>query len=261
MNESMRRSAFGLLPLLAVMVWTSVAAAEGLYWESKVSGMGRDTTVQNYAMPKMIKIVRSDGNVVILRADQEKFLMLNVQRQTYHEMTFAQLESAANTMGAQMAVARGELEKRMKDMSPDQRAAMEKMLPKNFGDTQAAASPVSVKATNETKTIAGHKCTKTIATQDGKQVLTAWIAKDVDGFDALHQDWVTLQKRLSSVAGPLGGGLAEAYSKIDGFPLETETNEVTTQVTKIESRTTPESEFTVPAGYKKEAAGPPNMNP
>ncbi|HET6272967.1 MAG TPA: DUF4412 domain-containing protein, partial [Bacteroidota bacterium] len=47
-------------------------------------------------------------------------------------------------------------------------------------------------------------------------------------------------------------GLAEGMKKVDGFPIQTEMGQgITTLVTKVEKRSTPASEFTVPAGYKK----------
>jgi len=42
--------------------------------------------------------------------------------------------------------------------------------------------------------------------------------------------------------------------KIDGFPIQTDWGEMSTTVTKVEERSTPESEFAVPAGYTKEEA-------
>ncbi|MBI3784892.1 MAG: hypothetical protein HY270_15985, partial [Deltaproteobacteria bacterium] len=107
----MRRNSLKFPLIVAtVLVCARLAMAEGLYWESKTSGMGRERTAQSYAIPKMMKIVNSDGDVFILRAEQEKFIMLSSKRKTYREMTLSQLESAANAMQSQLATARGELE-------------------------------------------------------------------------------------------------------------------------------------------------------
>jgi hypothetical protein len=49
-------------------------------------------------------------------------------------------------------------------------------------------------------------------------------------------------------------GLGDAYQKMDGFPMETDVDmmgKMTTVVTKVEKRSTPASEFSVPAGYTK----------
>jgi len=121
-----------------------------------------------------------------------------------------------------------------------------------------------VQNTGETQTLAGHTCTKYVATQDGKTVLVAWTAKDVKGFGALRGDWLEYQKRLASTNGAFGSALADAYAKIEGFPMETEMGNLKVAVTTVEARTTPASEFEVPAGYKKESVNipkPPDARP
>lgn len=246
-----------MVGVLVALVWTNVAWGQGLYWESKTTGIGGDARVaQNYAMPKMVKVVSPDGKSVIIRADQEKFFNLDTKKQTYHEMTFSEVQAAGQAVQTQMEAAKAEMEKQMKAMSPEQRAMMEKMMPKMPG-AESTKSAVVVKNSGETKTIAGYTCTKYVATEDGKPVLTVWTTKDVKGFDALREDWLTYQKRIAGTNRNFGGAMVEAYSKIEGFPMETDMGEITTQVTKIESRTTPASEFEVPAGYKKESVNFP----
>ncbi len=244
-----------MMGLMVSVAWASVALGQGLYWESQITGLGEVRVTKSYAMPKMIKVVNLDGQAVIVRADQDKFINVDNSRHTYREMTFAELQAAGQAMEKQMEAAKAQLETQMKSMSPEQRAAMEKMMPKLPGAD--SGKPVVIKNTGETKTIAGYPCTKYVATEGGKPVITLWTTKDVKGFDALREDWLTFQKRVAGSNRNIGGAAAEAYSKIEGFPMETTTGEVTTQVTKIESRTTPASEFEVPAGYKKESMNLP----
>jgi hypothetical protein len=235
-----------------------VASAQGLYWETSTTGIGKEArTAQTYAMPKMMKIVNADGHMMILRADRSTFISVDPKRQMYQELTFAEIESASKSMQAPMEAARGEMEKQMKGMSPEQRAMMEKMMPKMPSADTAKSSPVVVQNTGETKTLAGHTCTKYVATQDGQTVLVAWTAKDVKGFDALRGDWLEYQKRLTGTNRAFGSALADAYAKIDGFPMETEMDNLKVSVTKVEARTTPATEFEVPAGYKKESVNLP----
>ena len=49
-------------------------------------------------------------------------------------------------------------------------------------------------------------------------------------------------------------GLIDAMIKIDGFLIQTDWGELSTTVTRVEQRSTAESEFAVPAGYAKEGA-------
>jgi len=242
------------------LAWASAAVGQGLYWESQTTGMGNEVhTMQTYAMPKMLKSVDSKGVAVILLLDKEQFITVDPRQKAYHKMSFSEVGAAAQSTRARMEAARGEMEKNMKDMSPEQRAAVEKMFaPKAGGPKQP---PVVVDNTGETKTIAGHACTKYVATQGGKTILVAWTAKDVKGFDGLRGDWIAYQKRLADVSPSLTSATAEAFSKIQGFPMETELGGIKMVVTKVEPRTTAAIEFEIPAGYKNasdESAKPPH---
>ncbi len=251
----------GCMAIAAVcsLVWAGVAVAQGLYWESKSTGIGKEPqTTQNYAMPKMMRTVGGHGHTFIVRVDQHKVLTVDTDKHTYREMTFDEMETAGKAMQAQMEAARGEMAKRMKEMSPEQRAMMEKMMP-NVAAEQA--SSVDVKNTGETKIIDGYTCTKYVATAGDKTVLTAWTTKDVKGFDMLRDDWIAYQKRMAGMEHAIGGRIAAAYSKIEGFPMETEFGQIKTVVTKVEPRTIPASEFEVPAGYKKESSNLPKAPP
>lgn len=239
--------------VIVSLAWASAALGQGLYWESKTSGAGSDVrSTQSYAMPKMMKVVQPDGKVLIVRADQDKFITIDNGARTYQEMTFAELQAAGEAMRTQMQAAKAEMDKQMKSMSAEQRAMMEKMMPKIPGG-DPAKSAVAIDKTGDTKTIAGYNCTKYVGTENGKPVLTLWTTKDVKGFDSLRDDWLTFQKRMAGSNRGIGGTMADAYSKIEGFPMETAVGGITTEVTKVESRSTPAIEFEVPAGYKKES--------
>ena len=239
------------------LAWASVALGQGLYWETKTTGLGNDARVsESFAMPKMMKVINPDGKAVIIRADQDKFITVDNTARTYREMTFAELQATGEAMQTQMEAAKAQMEKQMKSMSAEQRAMMEKMMPKMPGG-DAAKAAVVVNKTSDTKTVAGYTCTKYVATESGKPVLTLWTTKDVKGFDTLREDWLTFQKRIAGSNRSAGGAIVDAYTKIEGFPMETVMGDITTQVTKIEARTTPVSEFEVPAGYKKESMNLP----
>ena len=246
-----------MLIAAVTLAWATTAAAEGLYWESTTTGAGTEPrTAKMYAMPKMMKIVLGDGKVMIMRGDQDKFYSFDPAKQTYREFGKAEIESTAKAMQDQMQAAMAQMQQKMKDLSPEQRAMVEKMLPRKPGE--AAKSAVAVRDTGETKSISGHMCRKYVATEDGKTVLVAWTTDDVKGFAPLRDDWVRYQNRLTSMNPMLASAASDAYAKIEGFPMETEMGEITTVVTKVESRTTPASEFEVPAGYRKETLNLPN---
>lgn len=241
------------IAVLCCLASAGAAAAQGVYWESQVTaGGGMERVTQNYAMPKMTKVVGSDGKVVIIRTDQEKVISINTKKRTYQEMTFSELESSSKTMQSQIEATRAQMERQMKNASPEQRAMMERALPKL--PAAEAGKSLEVKKTGETKTVAGHTCTKYVATDGAKTILVAWTANDIKGFEGLREDWAAYQKRIAGSSRGVAGAMAETYAKIEGFPMETEIGDVKTVVTKVESRSVPATDFEVPAGYNKETS-------
>jgi len=223
------------------------AFGQGLYWESTTTGgpLGDKGNVsQNYAMPKMFKIV-SPTKVMILRMDQEKIYDCDPAKKTYSEMTFAEMEAYAKKAGDKMA----QFREKIKNMPPEQRKQMESLGAMMGGGND---TPVEIKATGETKTVSGFACKKYVMTRSGKELSTMWVTKDVAGFDNLRKDWMEFGKRMAALTNMTG--LGDAYQKMDGFPIETDMDmmgNMTTIVTKVEKRSTPAAEFSVPAGYTK----------
>jgi len=227
------------------------AVAQGLYWESVMTGgpIG-ERTEQMWAVPKKMKgVTKENGETFIVRLDKELFITIDPKEKTYTEMTFAEMEAMMKKAGSQM----DEMQKKLAEMPEEQRKMMEQMMGDKMGGMKASKdAKVDVKNTGDKKTISGFSCTKFVATQDGKDVMTLWVTKDVSGFDAMRKDWEEFSKRMMAL-NPMGGkGLGEAFKKIDGFPIQTEMGHgMTSTVTKIEKKTAPASEFEVPAGYKK----------
>ena len=238
-----------------LVAWTGDAAAQGLYWESTTTGIGtQPRSAQIYAVPRMIKIVQPDGHTVIVRGDEDKLFTIDTAAHTYHEINIAGLEGPAHDTPGQVDTLRTQTEQRIKNLPPEQRAMMEKMMP-NLQAPAGKRAPVTVSRTDETKTINGYACTKYVAQQGDKILLVAWTTNEVKAFDGLREDWVKFQKRmsvLSRMSGVTAGGIADAYAAMQGFPIVTEMGPVKTEVTKVEVRTTPASEFQVPAGYTLE---------
>jgi len=226
----------------------TAAFSQGLYWQSTTDGMGGKNTEESFAIPKMMKVVRTGGprgnSVIIIRLDKELLWNVQPEEKTYSEITFAEIEKMANKSSERMAA----MKEKMKEMPEEQRKMMEKMM--GGGDEQ-----VEVNETDETKTITGHTCKKFIVLKGKKEFMTLWVANDVKEFKPLMADWKNFSERLSAMTARFAKGMGDVYKKINGFPMETSVsmmgNKITTTVTKIEKRTTPANEFEIPAGYKK----------
>jgi hypothetical protein len=228
------------------------AFSQGLYWESTTSGgpMGDKGDVsQNYAIQKMYKMV-NPSMTMILRMDKQAIYTINPGEKTYTEMTFTQMESIAKKAGANMEASRAKFQEKLKAMSPERQKQMEGMNALMGG---GSTSPLEVTTTGEKKSVSGYSCTKYVMKRDNKELAVLWVTNDVGGFDVMRKDWMEFGKRMASLSHT--SGMSEAYSKIDGFPMETDmllgSSKMVTLVTKIEKRSTSASEFEVPAGYTR----------
>jgi hypothetical protein len=229
------------------------ALAQGLYWETETIGAGEGRQIGHVkAMPKMMRIGQGNGQSIVLRSDGDKMIGIDEERKVYWEATLAQLEAASKSMREELEAAVKQMEKQMNDLPPAQRAQVEKVI-EGLAESKSDKSPeITVKATGRTRTIGGYECTEYIASEDGKPVLTAWSTESVSGFDAIRDDWMGFQKRMVETSKAFGSPVTEAYTKIPGFPMETDMEGVKTVVTKVEARDIPAADFAPPAGYTKE---------
>jgi hypothetical protein len=233
------------------------ASGQGLVWESVMKGGPAGDSASpstTHMMPGKMRHVTDDGDVVIVRLDQQKMYTLKPADKSYWEMTFEEMEQAMKAATARMDAMKGQMEEQLKNMPPEQREMVEKM----YGMTGSGKKePVSVTTTGKTKTIIGYKTTQYVARQGDKEVMSMYVTKGIGEFDRMKRDWDQFNQRLMSMSGGLAEGMSEAYKKVDGFPMEMEFMGITTTVTKLEKKSTPLSDFDVPAGYTK--TKPPMM--
>ncbi|HXG01242.1 MAG TPA: DUF4412 domain-containing protein [Bacteroidota bacterium] len=242
------------LLLVAALCAAATAFGQGLYWQSKTTGTVGESTSETYIMPRMMKVIHhgGDGSILIIRLDREVFWDLDPAEKTYSEMTFAQMEEMMNRMAGKMDAAMKKMREEMSNMTEEQRKMMMEMMGGQMpGMSPESTAPVKVNKTGEKKTISGYACTKYVVRMGDQTLSTMWVTKDVKGFAAMAEDWKKLSQRMARLAERFGKGLADAYKDIDGFPMQTEMSGIVTTVTKLEQRSTPASEFEIPAGYKK----------
>jgi GLPGLI family protein len=240
------------LALLALLLMAGRAAAQGLYYETTLVGgpfgKGSEAVTKTFLMPRMMKVMNSqDEDFMIFRLDKEKMISVDTKAKTYWEQTFAELEQAAKAASGRMEKQMAEMQKYLKDLPEEQRKMVEGM----SGTSMSKLGDVKVTKSPETKTIGGFACTKFVAKEGEKVLMTIWATRDVKGFEAMRKDYESVTRRMTAVNSTFTKGLVDAMLKIEGFPIRTEWGEMTSTVTKLEQRSTPESAFTVPAGYTK----------
>ncbi len=241
------RGRYSFTVLLSIGVAVAVAHAQGFYVET-IRTSGDKAMDKFYYMPKMFKMVGSDGRISIFRIDKETVYMVNPAKKSYSGMTFAELkemmEKSRNRIGDLVG-------NRLAQLPPDQRKKLEEKMAalKN----QSATSPVNyqVAATGESKPISGYQCQKYVVTRNGKEFETVWATKQISGFESVKKDMQDLTDRMSSAIGtraPIHMWLKD----IDGFPIQTESHGNVSVATKVERKAIPASEFEIPGGYTKE---------
>lgn len=244
----------------AVMLLGAAAHSQGVYWESKTTGAmlnGQSAVSQSYYMPRMLRATTGQGaEYVIMRLDRQVMYTVNPDTRTYSELTFSQLEEVMKKASAQLDAKMAEMKEQMKTMPEDQREMVEKMLAGRMpgGKTKGKVEVVN---TGEHRVLSGFPCTKFLIKRGMDTLAAAWATKAVKEYASMRKDMQEIMRRLMSMNPMVGKGFVDGYLKVEGFPIETEMGgsmNVTTLVTKIEPRATPESEFDVPAGFTKVAS-------
>jgi hypothetical protein len=254
----MSPSGRGRVALLLLMLVAVLASSQGMYWEMTTTMDGKDGKQTQFSyMPKKYRVAPEGEMISIIRLDQEKLLLVDGKRKTYHEMAFSEMEEMLKGVDVQMQ----EAQKQLDQLPPDQRKMVEEMMGKMHGKKEKKA--IEVVKGGETKTINGFRCTNFILKRDGKNEATVWATNDIGiPASAWKEMWKDMEEFSKRIAAMMPGGEGElvekSHSLVDGFPICTELNDKTTMtVTKVEKRSIPAAAFEVPADFTRE--NPPIM--
>jgi hypothetical protein len=174
-----------------------------------------------------MRMESDDGKVAMFLTDggRNRFVMLDKARKTYQEID----EQTMNQMAEQMSGAMAQMNAAMKNMPPEQRAMMEKMM-KGKMPQAAAAPPKTVYTAKGSGSINGFSCTKYEGDLSGakESELCAAVptqlklsASDMQIFDKMRQFSSTLLSALANspvkISVPSGYGFDQGY---EGFPIQ-----------------------------------------
>lgn len=233
-----------LLALAVLMV--VLASAQGLHWKTTAKAMGKEMNNEFFFMPKMVKTVADNGEVIILRVDKKMVYTVNEKEKQYSETSFDEVDSLMAKMADKTKAISDKMKDQLKNVPEAQRKMMEQML-----GGAGKEAPAVTKNTGEQKNIAGYNCTKYIIMQGEKELVTVWATQDIKEFAGMRKDFEEFSKRMMGRM-PGMGAAAEELVKLQGFAMETQYGTMMTQsVTSMEKRTTPASEYEVPSGYTK----------
>lgn len=207
-----------------------------------------------------IRATQGSNHTMILK--NSTITMLDDKRKTYREMDEATLKSMANQAGAAMA----QLQEKMKNMSPEQRAMMEKAMgshmPGGMGP-QAAADEYDAKDTGKSDTVEGRACRIWQTTRNGAPLEELCVVPyaSLPGREDLQKAFQVMTdavEQLSSAMPNIEKAM-KARLSVNGYPVRVRRYDAQGQLRKNESVLTkwteealPAATFDVPAGYTKQ---------
>jgi hypothetical protein len=202
-----------------------------------------------------VRTTTTDG-ALILRGGVMTFI--DDKRKSYSEMDKATMDGHAKRANAAMS----QMQERLKNMTPEQRAQMEKMMGGMAMPGAGGKTPVfDAKNTGKTDTVEGRKCTTWHLLQDGKVIDEMCVVpfSSLPGKEDMQKSFKELAETFAGIANAVPGAKEQAKvrNSIDGYPVRSRAY-VNGKPQGIESvlkswteTTIPASAFTVPAGYKK----------
>ncbi|HXJ01888.1 MAG TPA: DUF4412 domain-containing protein [Micropepsaceae bacterium] len=226
--------------------------------------------------------VESGGNIVIFRGDLNRLWVIDPARHSYMEMTPETMQRMSGQLAgaqAQLGAAGAQLQERLAQMPPEQRAMMAQMLASR-GVTLPDAGPAAQSAPAQAvfakagggKTVAGWSCenyTKTVNGQQQEQVCIAraasagLTASDFQVMDKIaafvapvssspmvprmdYMNWNEMNKAIGFQGLPV-----DTTIFLQGRPL------TQTVLTKIDHAAIPANTFDLPQGFTKREMGMP----
>lgn len=197
-----------------------------------------------------------DRNRMIFRGDKQLMWIIDDGKKSYQEVNKATIDQMAD----QMAGARSQMQARLAQLPPEQRAQAEAMMKKYNSAPNSSASRTEYRKMGQTRVINGQLCTL-YDHYSGKELEAhLWVAP----YSALRlspSDGAVFQKMgefTEKLTTSMGGSRKQDYipmHELGGIPLFTQTvsnGKVTSesQVESVSRAPIPPGSFDLPVGYK-----------
>ena len=248
---------------------------------------GEPTTTKIFVDSDRVRIETAGEfghSVMIFRGDKQLMWIVAPDRETYQELTKEQIDRFGEQIGDGMAEMRRQMEEQLKNMPPERRAMIEKMMKPRIGGMPMAAPQTS--KTESSLVASGQQinqwtCDKYEGVRDGEKRREMWtVPPDEVGFEAsdfeVMKQMAEFVKGLSQFGGGqgeqqnpfrVGGGSEGEDQDFSGVPVR----QIEYQAGRPSSRTElkevrredfDSALFEVPAGFKKQQMfGGPGKNP
>lgn len=189
--------------------------------QGQMAGAQKSRESTTYLQGKRIR-TETEGRIWVLDFEKGMLVTINADDKTYTEMSLKDLKEAQKQAMAWMSDLRAQMVEKMKTMSPEAKAAMQKKLDSIPAGMFEEEKPVkiTVKATGKKETINSFACEEYEVYEDGDLTTRYWLAPSVstEAFD-------TYQKELSQWLkgmGPLAVNRLREWEYIrgHGFPIK-----------------------------------------
>ena len=242
------------------LVAGSAAAADGvLIVEKTTTGTSTDTSqVQIEANHLRAETPgRGQKQVVIFDGAKQVMWTINPEKKTYSEMTKADVDR----LGGQVSDAMARMQEQMKNMSPEQRAMMERAMQGRGLPGATAAQKTEYRKTGTDRVgkwacdkyegYRGNEKVAEVCTVDPKTL--GFAVADFNVTREFGEFFKALLPQNADRVFALGNAQAQGYAGIPVRRTLTIANTTTTtELTEVSRQTFPPATFEVPAGYEKE---------
>ncbi len=255
--------------LVSVCAWSGEAAA-GWVIDQTVKGNGssgrHQVTLQANRMKTLV--FGQDGKpafALIVDLNADTIVQVDYQERRYMSATLR--EYAQMIQGAQQVASEAmkQMQEKLKDMPPEQREAMEKMLRSQMppaGASQACHEPrFELRNTREQATIAGYPATRYDMLADGKPHSEIWMAAGLTAWREMDRQKLERFMAEMAKAMPCAGQRRQGLPGSDpawklaaeGYAVRTVERQsgASVEVIRAESRKVSDEEFQAPAGFAR----------
>lgn len=200
--------------------------------------------------------IYKDKVVYILEMDEKRYTTLD--------------KEGVDRLSGQISEARKQMEARMADMSPEQRAMVEKMMG-SMGGTISGPEPArTLKATSRTDSAAGQSCKVWEVTVDGRKeeelcvVAPSSLPGGAEMMSTMRELGDLFKGFMQSLGGAGNNAINNAWrdlQAVNGIPIITRTfdnGKATHEIrlTTVRTESVPAASFTVPTGFKQRKLDP-----
>lgn len=247
--------------LVAASLFAAATASAGVHVENVTrniqtkapDGAPHVTLIQDGAM----KASSGKQNSMIIKANL--ITIVDDGKKTYMQMTKEEMKK----MASQASAAINQMQEKMKNMTPEQRAMMEKMMGGSLPGGLPSDKPDvwDAKNTGKSDTVEGHKCAVWNLSRNGKLFEEMCVVpfKSLPGKEDVEKSFKELAEAFSEFTKGIDmGNSVQVRTQIDGYPVRTRSYDANgklrgneTVLTKWVEESVPASAFEVPKGYTK----------